>query len=80
MAAILTRVDSSVTPSTSLTHHTKKMGCCVLGTPTTPELQYLIQSTSPVLITGDTSSTTTTELKIRILMSIRIMLTMNSVN
>ena len=66
MQAILTPVDSLVTPSTSPTQQTKRTECCVLGTPTTPEPRYLILSTSPVLTTGDTSSTTTTELILRI--------------
>ena len=57
---------------TSPTQQTKKTECCVLGTQTTPEPQYLILSTSPVLTTGDTSSTTTTELTLPILRDILI--------
>ncbi|XP_078327880.1 uncharacterized protein LOC111134172 [Crassostrea virginica] len=53
--------------STSPTQQTKRTECCVLGTVTTQEPRYLILSTSPVLTTGDTSSTTTTELILRIL-------------
>ena len=54
-------------PCTSPTQQTKRTECCVLGTPSTPEPRYLIPSTSYVLTTGDTSSTTTTELTGRIL-------------
>ena len=62
--------DFSAIPFTSPTQQTKRTECCVLGTPATPELRYLILSTSPVLTTGDTSSTTTTELILRILRDI----------
>ena len=58
--------------STSPTQQTKWTECCVLGTPTTPEPRYLILSTSPVLTTGDTSSTTTTGLILRILRGILV--------
>ena len=60
----------------SLTLLTKRAECCVLGTPTSPEPPYLILSTSPVLTTGDTSFTTTTELILRILRGIPFMLVM----
>ncbi|XP_078330393.1 uncharacterized protein LOC144624461 [Crassostrea virginica] len=60
----------------SLTLLTKRAECCVLGTPTSPEPPYLILSTSPVLTTGDTSSTITTGLILRILRGIPFMLVM----
>ena len=60
----------------SLTLLTKRTECCVLGTPTTPEPRYLILSTSRVLTTGDTSSTTTTELILSILRGIPFTLVM----
>ena len=56
--------------STSPTQPTKRTECCVLGAPTTQDAQYPILSTSPVLTTGDTSSTTTTGLIPRILRGI----------
>ena len=62
--------DSWATPSTSPTQQTRRTGCCVLGTSSTPQPQYLTLSTSPVLTTGDTSSTTTTGLILRILRGI----------
>ena len=64
---------------TSPTQQTKRTECCVLGTPTTPEPRYLILPTSPVLTTGDTSSTTTTGLILRILRGILITPGLNSV-
>ena len=79
MAVILTPADSSASLSTSPTQQTKRTECCVLGTTTTLEPQYLILSTSPVLTTGDTSSTTTTGLILPILMSILYTPTMNFV-
>ena len=57
---------------TSPTQQTKRTECCVLGTPTTPGSRYLTLSTSPVLTTGDTSSTITTGLILRILRGILI--------
>ena len=60
--------------STSPTQQTKRTECCVLGTPTTPEPRYLILSTSLVLTTGDTSSTTTSGLILRILWGILVTL------
>ena len=65
--------------STSPTQQTKRTESCVLGTPTTREPRYLILSTSPVLTTGDTSSTTTTELVLRILRGMMIMPSISSV-
>ena len=58
----------------SLTLLTDRKECCVLGTPATPGARYLILSTSSVLTTGDTSSTTTTGLILRILMGILVTL------
>ena len=58
--------------STSPTQKTKRTECCVIETPTTSEPQYLIQSTSPVLTTGDRSSTTTTGLIYRNLRDITL--------
>ena len=55
------------------------MEYCVLGTSTTPEPRYLILSTSPVLTTGDTSSTTTTGLTVSILRGIIIPPVLDSV-
>ena len=52
------------------TQQRKRTECCVLETPISPEPRYLILSTSPVLTTGDMSSTTTTELILRILRDI----------
>ena len=52
--------------STFQTQQTKRTECCVLRTHTTPEPRYLILSTSAVLTTGDTSSTTTAGLILRI--------------
>ena len=57
-------------PSSSQTRQAKRTVCCVLGIPTTLQPQYLILSTSTVLTTVDTSSTTTTELILRILTGI----------
>ena len=69
---ILTRVGSWDSPFTYQTQQTKRTEFCVLRTPTTPEPRYLILSTSRVLITGDTSSTTTIELILHSLMGILI--------
>ena len=65
--------------STFLPIKAKRTECCVSGTPTTSDQQYLILSTSHVLTPGDTSSTTTIELTNRSLMGILRMLTMTSV-
>ena len=65
--------------SISLTQHKRKTECCVLWTPTTPMQRYLIPSTSAVNTTGDTSSTTTTELILRFPMTTMNTHTMNSV-
>ena len=70
MPAMKTLADSLATLSSSPTQQTKRTGCCVLGTPATPEPRYLILSTSPVLTTGDTSSTITTGVIPRILRDI----------
>ena len=55
---------------TSPTQQIKRTECYVLGTPSTQGSQYLTLSTSPVLTTGDTSSTTTTGLTNHILTGI----------
>ena len=70
MKTILTLEFSLDSLSTSPTQQSKRTECCVLETPTIPEQQYLILSTSPVLTRGDTSSTTTTGLIVRILKGI----------
>ena len=80
MPAMITPVGSWATPSSSPTQQINRTECCVLGTPTTPQPPYLTLSTSPVLTTGDTSSTTTTGLTGRILKGILITPIMNSVN
>ena len=59
---------------TSPTQQTKRTECCVIGTPCSPEPRYLTLSTSPVLTTGDTLSTTTPELIVRIQVDIQILL------
>ena len=64
---------------TSRKQQTKRTECCVLRTPTTAEPRYLILSTSPVLSTGDTSSTTTTGLILHILRGILMTPLLNSV-
>ena len=57
----------------------KEDGVLCFRDTTTPEPRYLILSTSPVLTTGDTSSTTTTGLILRILRGILYTTTMSSV-
>ena len=79
MKTILSLGSSWDSLSTSPTQQTKMTECCVLGTPSTPEPRYLILSKSPVLTTGDTSSTTTTELILRILRGILMAPTLPSV-
>ena len=79
MPEMTTPADFSAILFTSPTQQTKRTECCVLGTPATPELRYLILSTSPVLTTGDTSSTTTTELTLPIPRDILITPIMNFV-
>ena len=70
MPAMTIPADFSAIQFTSPTQQTKRTECCALGTPSTQEPRYLILSTSPVLTTGDTSSTTTTGLTGRILRGI----------
>ena len=79
MAAMTIPADFSAIPFTSPTQQTKRTECCALGTPSTQEPRYLILSTSPVLTTGDTSSTTTTGLVLLILRDILCTLIMNFV-
>ena len=66
-------------PSTYRTQRIKRTGFCVFETTFTQEPQYLILLTSPALTTGDTSSTTTTELILRILRGMMIMPSISSV-
>ena len=66
-------------PSISPIPRTKRRECYVFGTPPTQDPQYLILSTLHVLTTGDTSSTTITELTLHFLMGILNLLTQISV-